>query len=335
MAMKKRFITGVVYVIVVAGLLVMKLLIPTAADGVDYGALGIDLLFLAVSAIGSFELTRAFGVKPKSVALHKAEDNSSADIAGANKEAAANTGVISRAQRLVTIVTCSLMIPAFVLGKIVAIKRGIFIPGGVALVLMLAVGSLGAMVVASLTVFDHERSDLKSTAYCELCILYCGALGSVGANVNHLMDNSEVAVLMLFITTPFVDAGAFFVGKLFGKLLPLKLAPHTSPNKTVVGAVGGLLGGILAGVIVWVISEFTAVAPFVYAGSLPKWLLLMIFAVPVSILAQLGDLFESAVKRGCGIKDMGKLLPGHGGMLDRFDSMLFASVAIVVCLMLI
>ena len=61
----------------------------------------------------------------------------------------------------------------------------------------------------------------------------------------------------------------------------------------------------------------------------------MLFALPTAILSQLGDLFESAIKRGCNIKDMGKILPGHGGILDRFDSMLFASVSIVVCFMLI
>ena len=61
----------------------------------------------------------------------------------------------------------------------------------------------------------------------------------------------------------------------------------------------------------------------------------MLISVPTSVLAQIGDLFESAIKRGCGIKDMGKLLPGHGGVLDRFDSMLFASVAIVVCFIII
>ena len=326
--MKKRFITGIVYVIVVAGLLVMKLLIPTAADGVDYGALGIDVLFLAISAIGAFEFTRAFGVKKRVV-------QSGDGAESAEEQKPLPLGGISKVQRLVTIVTCSLMIPAFVIGKIIGIKMGLDIPGGLALVLLLAVGSVGAMVVASLTVFDHVYSDLKSTAYCELCLLYCGALGSVGANINHLMANTEVATLLLFVTTPFVDAGAFFVGKLLGKALPMRLAPHTSPNKTVVGAVGGLLGGVLAGVVVWVISEFTGVAPFVYGGNLPKWLVLMLFSLPVSVLAQLGDLFESAVKRGCGIKDMGNLLPGHGGMLDRFDSMLFASVGVVVCMMFI
>ena len=162
-----------------------------------------------------------------------------------------------------------------------------------------------------------------------------GALASVGPNINHMLENSEAAILLLFIIVPFVDTGAFFLGKVFGKLLPLKLAPHTSPNKTVIGAVGGVLGGILAAVITWVICCYTGAVDFVYGGKLPDVVVLILISVPTAILAQLGDLFESAIKRGCGVKDMGNILPGHGGVLDRFDSMLFATVAIVVCFMMV
>lgn len=317
--MKKRFITGVGYVIVMVGLLVMKLLIPET-NGFEYGAIGIDVLFWAISVIGAYEFTRAVGERKR--------------VTDENGEITLTEGV-SNAQRWTALVTCALMIPAFVIGKLVAPNSGDERTGGIALILLLAVGSLGAMVTASLTVFDHERSDLKSTAYAELCILYCGALASVGSNINHMRGVSDAAILLLCILVPFVDAGAFFVGKLFGKMLPLKLAPHTSPNKTVVGAVGGLLGGIVAAVVVWVICEYAPSVTFAYDGKVPDVVVLILISLPTAILAQLGDLFESAIKRGCGIKDMGKILPGHGGVLDRFDSMLFASVAIVVCFMMI
>ena len=317
--MKKRFITGVCYVIVMVGLLVMKLLIP-GSNGIEYGALGVDVLFWAISVIGAFEFTRALGERKR--------------VTGEDGEIHVTEG-ISNAQRWVVLVTCALMIPAFVIGKLVAISNGDMRLGGLSLVMLLAVGSVGAMVTASLTVFDHERSDLKSTAYAELCLLYCGALASVGPNINHMANNSDVAILFLFILVPFVDTGAFFVGKLFGKMLPLKLAPHTSPNKTVVGAVGGVLGGILAGVVTWLICEYTTAVEFINFTQMPDVVVLMLIAVPTAVMAQLGDLFESAIKRGCGIKDMGKLLPGHGGVLDRFDSMLFATVAIVVCFLVV
>ncbi len=317
--MKKRVITGICYVLVMVGLLVMKLLIPDV-NGLDYGAIGVDLLFWVISVIGAFEFTRALGERKRVT-----DENGNVHI----------TEGVSNAQRWVVIVTCALMIPAFVTGKFVALSHGDVRFGGIALVLLLAVGSLGAMITASLTVFDHERSDLKSTAYAELALLYCGALASVGPNINHMADNSDVAILFLFILVPMVDTGAFFVGSLFGKVLPYKLAPHTSPNKTVVGAVGGVLGGVLAGVVTWVICRYTSAVEFVNLGKVPDVVILMLIALPTSVLAQLGDLFESALKRGCGIKDMGRLLPGHGGVLDRFDSMLFATVAIVVCFMII
>ncbi len=317
--MKKRFITGVCYVIVMVGLLVMKLLIPDV-NGISYGSLGVDVLFWAISVIGAYEFTRALGERKRIVD----EDGNTHVTEG-----------ISNAQRWVVIVTCALMIPAFVIGKLVAVSNGDLRLGGFSLVLLLAVGSVGAMVTASLTVFDHERSDVKSTAYAELVLLYCGALASVGPNINHMANNSDVAIIFLFVLVPFVDVGAFFIGKLFGKLVPLKLAPHTSPNKTVIGAVGGLLGGLLAAVVVWIICEFTSVVVFENVTQLPDVVVLMLIAIPTAVMAQLGDLFESAIKRGCGIKDMGKLLPGHGGVLDRFDSMLFATVAIVVCFLVV
>lgn len=327
--MKKRFITGVCYVIVIAGLLVMKLLIPVTDKGLDFGAVGIDLLFWLISVIGAYEFTRALGERKK--------------IVGENGEET-YTGGISKSQKWAVIVTCALMIPAFVITKMVEISLdksytveisvGASSPVGVtSLIVLLAVASVGAMVIASLAVFDYHNSDLKSTACAELCLLYCGVLASVAPNINHMAENSRPAVLLLFVLVPFVDVGAFFIGKLFGKLLPLKLAPHTSPNKTVVGAVGGVLGGVLAAVVVWLICKYAPCVNFVNDGKIPDVVVLILISIPATILAQVGDLFESAVKRNCGIKDMGNILPGHGGVLDRFDSMLLATVAIVVCFM--
>jgi phosphatidate cytidylyltransferase len=130
---------------------------------------------------------------------------------------------------------------------------------------------------------------------------------------------------------------------LLGKVFPKKLAPHTSPNKTVVGAVGGVLGGIVAAVVTYFLCTYLPVSPFSpegyalyeYHGKLNFCIVLILISIPTSLCAMIGDLFESAIKRGCGIKDMGKLLPGHGGILDRFDSMLFASLSIVVCFLMV
>lgn len=317
--MKQRVITGIVYVGVMLGLLAMKIFIPHLESGVELGSLGIDILFTLISIIGAYEFTRAVG-----------EHNETGN------------GGISKIQRWCAIITCALITPVFSIVKTLSVQLAYVSGtvsadpiGGPSLVALLTVASLGAMVTASMTVFDHDRSDLKSTAYAELCILYCGLLVSVIPNINHFMENSAVAITLLFIIVPAVDTFAFFFGTLFGKMWPLKLAPKTSPNKTVIGAIGGVIGGMIAALIVWVLSEFAGFPAFSYGGRWPKWLLLIVISIPTSILAQLGDLFESAVKRGCGIKDMGKILPGHGGVLDRFDSMLFAAVSIVVSFMVI
>jgi len=309
--MKQRLLTGIGYVIVMLGLLALKIYVPEIevknGNLLDLGSLGVDLLFWAVSVLGAYEFLRAV------------------------KE-------VSRKQWWVTIITCALITPAFVVTKLFFRGFGSFRSSEAALIMLLSVASLGMMVVASLMVFDFEKSSLKSTALAELCILYCGILTCVGPNINHLGQDSSfsrTAILLLFFITPGVDAFAFFFGKLLGKKLPLKLAPHTSPNKTVIGAIGGIIGGEFAAFLVWVVVEFLPGAAFNYTGSLPTIALLMLFALPASVFAQLGDLFESAIKRGCNVKDMGKILPGHGGVLDRFDSMLFASVAVVVCFMII
>ncbi len=309
--MKKRVMTGIVYVIVMLGLLALKIYVPAIevknGNVLDLGAIGVDILFWAISVIGAFEFLRAV------------------------KE-------VSKKQWVVAMITCALITPAFVITKMFFRGFGSAHSSEASLIMLLSVASLGMMIVASLMVFDFNNSSLKSTALAELCILYCGILTCVGPNINHIGQDpsiSRTAIILLFFITPGVDAFAFFVGKLLGKKLPLKLAPHTSPNKTVVGAVGGIIGGEFAAFLVWVVTEFLPGASFNYGGSLPTIAVLMLFALPAAIFAQLGDLFESAVKRGCGIKDMGKLLPGHGGVLDRFDSMLFASVAVVVCFMMI
>jgi phosphatidate cytidylyltransferase len=305
--MKQRSITALVYVIVIVGLLALKWAFP------EYGSIGFDVLFWAISVIGAFEFMRAV------------------------KE-------ISKAQWWTVMITCALIVPSFVVAKMLVSYYSTPDKGSeFALMTLMTVASVGSMVTASLMIFDVERSNLKSTAYAIFCIIYCGVLGCVGANINHMVTNSFPAILLLFALTACVDTFAFLIGKFFGRFIPLKLAPHTSPNKTVVGAVGGVIGGIVAAVIVYFICVALPVSPyspagyviFDYTGDLHPCGMLILIAIPTSIFAQLGDLFESAIKRGCGVKDMGKLLPGHGGMLDRFDSMLFAAVAIVVMFIMV
>lgn len=120
---------------------------------------------------------------------------------------------------------------------------------------------------------------------------------------------------VLVLAIPWLaDSGAYFAGNAFGKK---KLCPSISPNKTVEGAIGGVLTGIAGSVIIGLLFML------IYKGFFPNIMVLIVIGVINSAVSILGDLFFSLVKRHTGIKDYGSILPGHGGMLDRFDSVLF------------
>lgn len=165
-----------------------------------------------------------------------------------------------------------------------------------------------ALVMLIYTVFSKNRFSFDDAGALLLGGLYAG----LGFKFMILARAESLwmmlyAMLIVWIT----DSGAYLIGRKLGKH---KLAPHVSPNKTWEGSVGGTLSAV---VIVGLYLYFVQDA-FVY--SLPTMLLLTLV---FSIGGQLGDLIESAFKRHYGVKDSGKILPGHGGILDRFDSLLF------------
>lgn len=108
------------------------------------------------------------------------------------------------------------------------------------------------------------------------------------------------------------DTGAYFAGRFLGPRIPRKLYETVSPKKTLVGFFGGIAGSYAA----------LAVAKLWYLPTL-SWADTALIAVPANLLGQMGDLCESLIKRSVGVKDSGTLLPGHGGMLDRIDALLF------------
>lgn len=127
------------------------------------------------------------------------------------------------------------------------------------------------------------------------------------------------ALLFLFATVWATDILAFFSGRTIGGP---RLWPSVSPNKTWAGAIGGLLGGLAAGVAV------------AYASGVGELALAGVMGVVLSVLAQAGDLLESAVKRQFGAKDASHLIPGHGGLMDRLDSFIVAALAALLIGML-
>ena len=127
------------------------------------------------------------------------------------------------------------------------------------------------------------------------------------------------------------DTFALFAGMLFGKH---KLAPKVSPKKTVEGAVGGLIGGVVGMTLFKLIADSIVLSVDVYppiemaAGPQLSWAAVFVLGIIGSAISQIGDLSFSVIKREFGVKDYGHLLPGHGGILDRFDSVTFAAPAV-------
>ncbi len=130
-------------------------------------------------------------------------------------------------------------------------------------------------------------------------------------------DHGLYLCLLVFIVSWMTDTFAYFTGYFFGKH---KLAPLVSPKKTIEGSVGGTLLAVAACV------GYGALIATIDNTVTPNYLALAIVGLILSIVSQLGDLAASAVKRNYGIKDYGNLFPGHGGILDRFDSVVAVSV---------
>ncbi|HEY2851531.1 MAG TPA: phosphatidate cytidylyltransferase [Gemmatimonadaceae bacterium] len=192
----------------------------------------------------------------------------------------------------------------------------------------MALAVLGILTLA-LFVRGVEGRPLGAAASTVFGVLYTGGMLSFGYAIRYhpyVIESVRVPLgglavtagglllLLPLLLTWASDIGAYFVGRAFGKR---KLMPTVSPGKTVAGAVGGLLATMLVG---WLYARFVLTPStqlaFVRGG-------ILVFAILVSIAAQIGDLAESLLKREAGVKDSSHIIPGHGGILDRFDSLLF------------
>ena len=174
---------------------------------------------------------------------------------------------------------------------------------------------LAALVgIVSLPLFSRVplEQSLRDGAMTLFGVLYLGlTLGSL--SMTRLLPQGEWLIFFLLLVTWASDTGAYYVGTVYGRH---PLAPTISPKKTVEGLVGGLIGAIMVAYAVrwWFLPELSGLD-------------CLVLAMLLTITGLWGDLTESAMKRGVGIKDSGGILPGHGGMLDRLDSLLFAAPA--------
>ena len=167
-----------------------------------------------------------------------------------------------------------------------------------------------------LAIVKYPRYEVSDIAVHFLGVIY------IGWTMSHLlllnrMEEGTLLILYLFFAIWSSDSGAYFAGKFLGKH---KLCPSVSPKKTIEGSIGGILTTCL---VLYLLNA--------YCGLLPNYSVFII-GVVISIVGQIGDLIESLIKRFCGVKDSGNILPGHGGILDRFDSIMLAAPFMYYCI---
>lgn len=181
----------------------------------------------------------------------------------------------------------------------------------------IAIGFIG---IIGQGVFTYPKLRLEDMAMSFFTMIY------VGWGMCHLIILEQMNVFLLvylFLAIWGSDSGAYFTGRLCGKH---KLAPALSPKKTKEGAIGGVLCAILLVVLFNV---------YLGENALLSYPVAILFGIVISIVGQIGDLAESMIKRFADVKDSGKILPGHGGILDRFDSIIMAAPFVYYLLIII
>lgn len=294
--MKIRLISGTVYIAILVAFFTLKIVVPTV-NGVPYGDFCFDVLIYAFALIGTFEMLRA--VKERTC----------------------------KAERGIVYAFAAVAIPA------VAVCQwkwgnGLTVIGALALVL--------AVALLSLLVIAHENVTLESLGFSLfsavypallLCLLVLTNHATGGARLARFALDSRIMILFIFVVSPCADSIAYVFGRYMKGKFPKKMAPKLSPNKTIIGGIGGLVGGMLGAVALYFIYNACV-------GSYDKMAILLPTYIGIGLVAAVatafGDLVESSIKRKVGLKDMGNIMPGHGGALDRLDGTLFATVVVYV-----
>lgn len=191
--------------------------------------------------------------------------------------------------------------------------------GWLLLVVLLFLAALFAEVMAGNMKITFDKVGICLAGGVILPLLF-GSLVRI-----HASSVGRVLIFIPFILAFMSDTGAYFAGYFFGKH---KLAPVISPKKTVEGVVGGIFGAVVGMVV------YCAIISAAYEFSV-NYLFAVIYGLVGSVAAVFGDLCFSVIKRQTGIKDYGNLIPGHGGILDRFDSMMLVGPLAEVLLLLL
>ena len=298
--MKKRIISGTIYAALLLGFFLIKIFVPQ-----PWGNMGFDAFIYFCSLVGTWEILRAMDVS------------------------------LAKGSKGIVAVFSVICIP------VCAISEAFW---GYGIHVIAICFFVLALALLSLLIFKNEESTMENIGTAFVCAVYPTLLLCLLMLANHLgedpifiqnklnnpsmvLADSNLAICFIFVASPMSDVAAFFAGMGLRKKFPKKLAPTISPNKTVIGFIGGLVGGMLAGAgIYFVYNAICGSFENMYI-QLPVYILLGLLC---SIASCFGDLVESAIKRQRGLKDMGNIMPGHGGILDRIDSTLFTAVVVYV-----
>ncbi len=178
-------------------------------------------------------------------------------------------------------------------------------------VLMIYIAAL-----AIISVLGHNRISIIDVFTMLFCTLYITFFTSFIGRIREINDYYGIYYMLLIFGSAWLsDTGAYFAGKFFGKH---KLIPQISPKKTVEGSIGGIVVATVGCILIGLSAQLIS-----YAS--PKYILIVPIGIVGSCFAQIGDLVASLIKRTCGVKDFGNIMPGHGGVLDRFDSVILVS----------
>ena len=170
---------------------------------------------------------------------------------------------------------------------------------------------LALVILMFIYVFTYPRYHFTQVSGAFFGILYCGVMLSF-VYQTRMLDNGTYLVWLIFLASWGCDTCAYLAGRAFGKH---KMTPVLSPKKTVEGGIGGIVGAIVLGLLYALLT----------GGPFLEYAAICLFGALVSMV---GDLSASAIKRNAGIKDYGRLIPGHGGVMDRFDSVIFTAPVI-------
>lgn len=170
---------------------------------------------------------------------------------------------------------------------------------------------IATLIFAIVELFFHRdiKTATSNVGLLVLGLLYLPLMLTCVALMKRFAVHGAEWIVLAMSTTWVCDTGAYGVGRAIGKR---KLYPAISPNKSIEGAVGGVVFATLAGIVI----KFTILPELL-------WIDVFLICIPGALLGMIGDLVESMIKRGYGVKDSGKLIPGHGGLLDRIDALLF------------